>query len=437
MMSDPLEKLLTNMDQPRQPRPEFADALLDRLLAELTPHIDTERTPQLRQQQQKQEDEMIHATASSAPLPRLPLHGDKIRPFAAASRQAQPGRFRTHLATAALLLLALAAAFLTMGPQRGTEGDDPPLHLAAVATPDIEGTPGPASPVKFIWQTRGGPDLPLSGAGLLTIDPQGNLWVPNPDTHQFQIFSPDGAFLEAWGTEGNGDSQFNLVASGYGFGAVAFDAEGNLYVADTGNRRIQKFNADRQFITSWGTQGANEGQFLRPLALAIDGDGRVFVADDLRADIQVFDSDGVYLATWGGRESGDERLNGPSGLTVDAGGNLWVADYSNNRIVQFSPDGSFLTRWGTYGSDAGELFEPSSLAVDDQGRVYVAEFGNYRVQVFDSEGRVLTTWGESGRGEGQFDGVYGIVLDHDGNVYVSDVFAQRVQKFRLLPPLAP
>jgi DNA-binding beta-propeller fold protein YncE len=336
-----------------------------------------------------------------------------------------------------LLLLALAAAFLTMGPQRGAEGDDPPLHLAAIATPDTDGTPHPTSPVEFVWRTRGGPNLPLSGTGLLTIAPDGNLWIPDADAQGFQIFSPNGDFLEAWGTEGSDDGQFNLIASGLGYGAVAFDAEGNIYVADTGNRRIQKFDTERRFITSWGTQGAKEGQFLRPLALAIDGDGRVFVADDLRADIQVFDSDGAYLATWGGRDAGDGRLNGPSDMTFDAAGNLWVADYNNDRIVQFSPDGDFLTKWGTYGSEAGELFSPSSLAVDDQGRAYVAEFGNYRVQVFDNEGRLLTTWGESGRGEGQFDGVYGIVLDHDGNVYVSEVFAQRVQKFRLLPPLAP
>lgn len=435
MTPDPLEQVLASMDQPRQPRAEFADSLLDHLLTELTSQPGA--APASPDHSPAQEDDMIHGAAPLTQTPGLPRHGDRIRPFAPASRPALPGRFITHLATAALLLLAIVAGYLTTGPHRTGETDDTPLHLAAIATPDIEGTPNPASPVEFVWQARGGPDLPLSGAGLITIAPDGNLWVPNPDTQQFQIFSPDGAFLEAWGTEGNGEGEFNLVASGLGLGAVAFDAEGNIYVADSGNRRIQKFDAERQFITSWGSQGAGEGQFLRPDALAVDGDGRIFVADDLRADVQVFDSDGKYLATWGGRDAGNGRLNGPTGLTVDAAGNLWVADSTNDLIVKFSPDGEFLTRWGTYGSEAGELFSPSSLAVDDQGRVYVAEFGNYRVQVFDGEGQLVTTWGESGRGEGQFDGVYGIVLDHDGHVYTSEVFAQRLQKFRLLPPLAP
>jgi DNA-binding beta-propeller fold protein YncE len=342
-----------------------------------------------------------------------------------------------HLATAALVVLTLAAGYLAVTTSRIGGGDDTPLRLAAVTTPIADSTPVPGEPVAFVWQTTGGPDLPLSSAGLLAIDPQGNIWVPDADAHQFQIVAPDGTFQEVWGTPGQGEGEFNFVSTGYLYGAVAFDADGNLYVADTGNYRIQKFGPDRSFITSWGSQGVKDGQFLRPLSVAVDARGRVFVGDDLRGDVQVFDRDGEYLATWGGKDAGEGRLNGPNGIAFDAAGNVWVADTNSNRVLQYSPEGEFLTAWGEYGSDEGELFEPQSLAVDDQGRVYVTEFGNYRVQVFDGEGQVLATWGESGNGEGQFDGVYGIVLDDAGHVYVSELFGKRVQKFRVLPPLAP
>jgi DNA-binding beta-propeller fold protein YncE len=357
--------------------------------------------------------------------------------------QARRNRVVSYLATAALLLLTLAAGYLAVGPDRGDMGDDSSIRLAAVSTPVADSTPAPGAPVAFVWQTTGGPNRPLSepgrlsGAGLLAIDPQGNLWVTDAQAHQFQVFTPDGTFLEAWGTPGSGDGELNLIASGYSYGGAAFDADGNLYVADTGNHRIQKFGPHRSFITAWGSQGADDGQFLRPLSVAVDDRGRVFVSDDLRSDVQVFDRDGAYLATWGGKDAGAGRLNGPSGITFDAVGNVWIADFNSNRVLQFSPEGEFLTAWGEYGSDEGELFEPQALAVDDHGRVYVTEFGNYRVQVFDGEGQVLATWGESGNGEGQFDGVYGIVLDGAGHVYVSELIGKRVQKFRLLPPLAP
>lgn len=364
----------------------------------------------------------------------------------AAWRVATAGRRAALTTSAALLLLLLSLGSLAINWQRTSEGDAHLMQLAAISTPPMVGTPAPALPVAFVWQTTGGPDLPLTGAGLLAIDPQGNLWVPDSYANRFQIFDPDGAFLEAWGTAGSGAGQLNLVAAGFGYGAAAFDAAGNLYVADTGNYRIQKFDSHRRFITSWGSQGARDGQFLRPLNVAVDGQGRVFVGDDLRGDIQVFDRDGGYLETWGGKDAGKGRLNSPGGITFDAEDNVWVTDINSNRILQFSPEGEFLQAWGTYGSTPGELFSPQALAVDAQGRVYVAEFGNYRVQVFDSKGQLLTpqsqdqpvaTWGESGRGEGQFDGVYGIVLDGAGNVYTSEVLFPRVQKFRLLPPLAP
>jgi DNA-binding beta-propeller fold protein YncE len=422
MTSDPVEQLLNGIDRPLTPRPEFAEALLNRLLVALESEAGRERDLG----EHSQEDPMITAIASLPAPSALPSHGRRMR--------LPRHRILGHLATAALLVLTLTAGYLAVNTIRNGGSDDSPLRLAAVTTPVAASTPASGEPVAFVWQTTGGAGLPLSSAGRLAIDPQGNLWVTDAQAHQFQIFAPDGTFLEAWGTPGSGDGELNLIAS-YSYGAAAFDADGNLYVADTGNYRIQKFGPDRSFIRAWGSQGAKDGQFLRPLNVAVDGQGRVFAGDDLRSDVQVFDRDGRYLATWGGKDAGEGRLNGPSGIAFDAAGNVWVADFNSTRVLQFSPEGEFLTAWGEYGSDAGELFEPQSLAVDEQGRVYVMEFGNYRVQVFDGEGQVLATWGDSGNGEGQFDAVYGIVLDDAGHVYVSELVGKRVQKFRLLPPL--
>jgi DNA-binding beta-propeller fold protein YncE len=335
------------------------------------------------------------------------------------------------LVAAALLLLMLFGALIALGPLR--PGDDELPGLAAV------GTPVPTAPAAFVWQSEGDPDLPLDDPVRTMLDPHGNLWVTDGQNSRFQIFAPDGTFLEAWGTPGTAEGQFDFndlsLFGGYGGGAMVFDAAGNLYVADPANYRIQKFTPDRAFVTTWGSKGDGDGQFLEITDLAVDRQGRVFVLDEGRDDVQVFADDGRFLASWGNAAEG--WLVQPSGIAIDADGNLWIAHFTQHHVQKYSPDGRLLLTLGGFGTDEGEFNNPSDIAIDEQGRVYVAEWGGNRVQVFDLEGRFLTTWGTRGVGEGQFAGLNSATPDGAGNVYVAEDGADRIQKFRLLPPLAP
>jgi sugar lactone lactonase YvrE len=128
-----------------------------------------------------------------------------------------------------------------------------------------------------------------------------------------------GGALEAWGAHGNGEGLFNFQCDGSAHGALAFDAAGNIYVADSGNQRIQKFAPDRTFLTSWGSEGFANGQLYCPIALAVDGEGRVYVSDTA-GKIEVFAPDGTSLATWA------KESRSPGGLAFDGDGNIWVAD---------------------------------------------------------------------------------------------------------------
>ncbi len=365
------------------------------------------------------------------PLPRL-----LSRPGASRSR-----RILTQLATAALLLLTLAASLVAYGA----------LHLGAgsrlTMLPAID-TPIPDPPVAFVWQTTGGPDSPLDDPTYSALDPQGNLWVPDGRNSRFQIFSPDGAFLEVWGEPGSDEGQFNFMHpgfGGYGQGAVTFDAAGNFYVVDTGNRRVQKFGPDRRFLTAWGDDGRGNGQFDGPTDAAVDGQGRVYVIDAGRGDvpnsapaIQVFDADGRFLAAWGDHGSEDGQLIDPIGLDIDGNGDVWVADFGNDRVQKFSADGMFLAGWGKRGVKEGQFHWLTDVAVDGQGRIFVTDWRNGRVQVFDPDGQFLTSWGnESATGEGLLIGPNSLVLDGAGYVYVAEVGSNSVQKFQLLPPLGP
>jgi len=212
---------------------------------------------------------------------------------------------------------------------------------------------------------------------------------------------------------------------------VAVDGNGNVYVADTDNSRIQKFSSDGTFLVTWGSEGSENGQFLKPYGIAVDGNGNVYVADTGNSRIQKFSSDGVFLTTWGSKGSEDGQFFWPYGIAVDGSGNVYVADTENHRIQKFSPDGGFLTKWGSKGSGNGQFGRsgltdlkffgspsgPFGLAVDRNGNVYVADTCNDRIEKFSPDGGFLTTWREYG------DSLYvpsGVAVDGNGNVYVAD-----------------
>ena len=341
------------------------------------------------------------------------------------------------LATAALLLVTLVASLFAFGPLHPKPEQRLPM-IAAVATPL------PDNPVEFLWQSRGGPDLPLHDPVQVAMDPRGNIWVTDGRNSRYQIFSPDGEFLEAWGTTGSAPGQFNFVVApengGFVGGSMAFDPAGNLYVVDSGNYRIQKFGPDRTFLTAWGSEGEGDGQFIAPSGVAIDQQGRVYVGEEARDDVQVFDSDGRFLTAWGDPDKG--WLDNPSGIAVDAEGNLWIAHLGANRVQKYAPDGTLLATIGEYGSGPGQLrpgqlVYPSGVAIDDLGRIYVSSWGGGHVLVFDEEGQVLARWGKYGFREGEVTATNGVLLDGLGNVYIAEDGSDQLMKFRLLPPLAP
>jgi hypothetical protein len=114
------------------------------------------------------------------------------------------------------------------------------------------------------------------------------------------------------------------------------DSTGNVYVADSGNERIQKFDADGRFLTAWGSPGNSIGEFTQPFGVAVDSSGNVYVADYGNSRIQKFDAGGRFLTTWGMFGDGDGEFNWPTGIAVDSSGNVYVADNGNERIQKFA-----------------------------------------------------------------------------------------------------
>ncbi len=246
----------------------------------------------------------------------------------------------------------------------------------------------------------------------------------------------------AWGVQGSAEGRFQSPQG------VAV-ANGNVYVADAYNSRIQVFDPLGGFLRTWGW-GVKDGLAKREICTVscqagIGGPGYgqirtatgiaavnqyVYVADFQNSRIQRFHSDGKgAVPAWGSYGIGPTQFKNPTAVAADFSGHVYVADVGNNRIKKFSSTGEFLAKWGTEGSGNVQFQYPWGIAADRQGNVYVADTYNNRVQKFSANGKFLAKWGRRGSGRGQFYLPFGIATDAAGNVYVADTFNDRIQKF--------
>jgi tripartite motif-containing protein 71 len=308
------------------------------------------------------------------------------------------------------------------------------------------------------WGSRGSLESQFDKPHGVAVDSSGNVYVADTGNDRIQKFSGNGTFISRWGISCtsypiqdlpcqnplNGD--FNSP------NGIAVDSSGNVYVADTGNDRIQKFSGNGTFISKWGSLcdlstniGCNgeptsfldrgAGQFLNPTGLAVDStSGNVYVADYGNDRIQKFTSTGKFLKQWGFEGQLDGYFTAPTSIAVDSiSGNVYVADTGNNRIQEFTSAGLFVAKWGSSGSADGLLVGPSGVAVDsNSGKVYIADYGNNRIQVFSRDGVFITKWGSFGFGNFQFAAPRGVAVDSSsGNVFVADILQNRIDLFAL------
>jgi len=252
--------------------------------------------------------------------------------------------------------------------------------------------------------------IPLS----IAIDNHNIIYVSDYENDRIQKFDSNGKYITSWGEFGSEEGQFDYVDG------IAVDNDYNVYVIDSGNYRIQKFDSNGKFITSWGEPGSWQGQFRSLSGIAVDSQNAVYVADSTNNWIQKFDSNGNFITSWGEFGNGTGQLLYPEDIAIDSQNAIYVADSGNDRIQKFDSNGKYITSWGEYGSGEGQFIGPAGITIDNQNTIYVADSGNDRIQNFDSNGNFITSWGESGTGEGQLIDPDDIAVDKKGFVYVVD-----------------
>lgn len=316
----------------------------------------------------------------------------------------------------------------------------------------------------------------------VAVDGSGNVYVGDSGNYRVEKFDPEGRLITQWGSPGQGDGQFNTIASvkvddagtvyvfDTDFGTwqynriqkftpygqfigmlerktpdadtiklpidLAFDSEGNVIVLAVDYRpgvnrtygtRIEKYSRYGEFISQWGAEaGSGDGQLQRPSAIAVDAKGNIYITEIANGRVQKFDSSGRSLTKWGAlggaSNEGDGLFRGGArSVAIDKTGNICVLDY--NSVQKFTPAGEFLARWKTPGEQARRL------AVDSHSNVYVTYENSHAVIKLDPNGNTISRWGCSGAGDGLLSLPGSIAVNPSGHTYVADLWNYRIQRF--------
>ena len=305
----------------------------------------------------------------------------------------------------------------TLGPEGGQPEDEYVTHYRALSA-------------RLTWGSQGnGPGQMYEPKGL-AVDGAGRVYVADSRNHRIQVFAADGALVAQWGSQGNGPGQFQEPWG------VAVGPDGSVYVCDTWNHRIQKFDREGKFVTQWGAFASTDGRasspdnvFYGPRGIAVDPQGNLWVTDTGNKRVIKFDANGTILGQYGGAGVGDGQFMEPVGIAVDAQGRIYVADTWNRRVQVFDSNFTYLRQWPVEGWEGQSVVNKPYLAVDGAGNVYVTDPEAYRVIKFSSEGKVLAVWGRRGSDASSFDLPTGIALDQQGQVLVSDSGNGRIMVF--------
>ncbi|KPJ60212.1 MAG: hypothetical protein AMJ46_07810 [Latescibacteria bacterium DG_63] len=296
--------------------------------------------------------------------------------------------------------------------------------------------------------------------GILMLAAEGHSVPDSTEVYEFVFW---------FGGQGPDPGEFN------GPNGMGSDWRGNLYVCDSGNHRVQKFDNLGNFLMMFGEEGAEPGQFIWAVDVAVDEEGFIYVCDYDRYEgdsswVQKFDSLGNFVLRWGGADSHEPGdLDWPQGIAIGDSQYVFVGDLGY-RIQRFTPDGEFdalwthpdttahggrsvatypgsvYTTWAT-GEDYVFRHDPvgniilsfgggglvdfvSDLATDSHGNLYCGDWWQRRISKFDSLGNFVTMWGSGGPQPWPSLDIAGIAVDAHDAVYVSDFTQDRVAKYR-------
>jgi len=250
----------------------------------------------------------------------------------------------------------------------------------------------------------------------------GNVWVADTGNNRIEKFGPTGTLINNVSGEGTEPGKLKSPT------AITVAPDNSIWVVDNGNNRIEQWNSSLAFVRAVGTKGTGGGEFQNPTGIEADSTGAVWVSDYSNGRVQEFDEFGTFIQKFldAAGSSGT-----PRGLAIDAKGSLWIADQYLSKVYRWSIPGFPVnaSSAGTSGSGNGQFYEPVDVAADSSGNFWVVDPAQNRLQEFDSTGKWLRNAGAAGSGAGKLSLPRAAATDSKGNVWVADTGNNRIVEF--------
>lgn len=223
---------------------------------------------------------------------------------------------------------------------------------------------------------QGGVEPGFANPLYAAVNSKGQVYVSDRSMATVAIYDKNGAFV----------SKF-IPKAGEGFTwsplGLAFDLNDNLYVTDAtkGQHRVLVFALDGTLKMQFGKEGTGNGEFAFPNGVAVTKNGNIYVSDSNNARVQVFSPKGKYLFTIG-KAKGKASLAHPLGIAIDEDGRLHVVDTFAHAVNVYNDKGTYLYSFGSFGVKDGQFQFPTGMAISGR-TVYVADRENKRLQVWE------------------------------------------------------
>jgi DNA-binding beta-propeller fold protein YncE len=266
----------------------------------------------------------------------------------------------------------------------------------------------------------------LNQPSEVAVSKDGQIYVVDGVNNRIRIFSSRGAPVSSFGREGAGDGEFKYP--------LGIDIAGpdRVYVADSGNHRIQIFDRAGGFIAKINLPGTDR-HAADPTDIAVDQTrNRCYVVDNDNHRILVYDLSNLQLLdSYGTPGSGELNFRYPFLIALDKQNYLYIVDVINTRVQVLNPDGLFVNFIGGWGVEKGEFFRPKGVAIDKNSRIYVSDSYVGVIQVFTETGEFYAAIGEPATGKvKKFKSPVGISIDRQNRLYVVEMFANKVGVYR-------
>ncbi|MFH0924400.1 MAG: NHL repeat-containing protein [bacterium] len=228
-------------------------------------------------------------------------------------------------------------------------------------------------------------------SAIVIID--NNAYVLDGVNSRVAVFDLKGNYLPSlsFGKRGKGNGEFEMPLG------LCEGPEEQIFIADSGNHRIQVFDKQGKFIKLFNLTPDKYGASADPTDLAIDETrGRCIIVDNDNHRLIVYSLEGNYQSEFGGVGYEEGKFRYPYSIVLDSKKNWYVVDVINTRVQSFDPDGKFIRSIGRWGIEKGQFFRPQGCAIDDKDHLYVSESYEYigAIQVFDTENNFLAIVGD-------------------------------------------